>query len=360
MKIKKVAVYKLKVKLTQPFRTAPGQHDDLTNILIGIELENGIQGFGEAAIATHITGETLEQTLKNLESISPQLIGRRASDYSLISANASPQLKGNACALAGLEMALLDAFTQTRKIPLWKLFGKKWHPLKTDMTVVIGTVDQAKESARKIFARGIRAFKIKIGRNQEEDFERVIAVKKIAERSEIYLDANQGFSAKETLRFLKRLSKARINPDLIEQPVPKHDWEGLKQVTREAKITVIADESVSSEEDARKLVKGKYAHGINIKLMKFGIFKAFEIAKLARKNGFKLMIGGMMETELGTTASAHLAAGMGGFDYVDLDSQFFLKEKVMNGSFVSPSGIYNLKKIKSGIGVRPCVNLFHD
>ena len=179
-------------------------------------------------------------------------------------------------------------------------------------------------------------------------------------KSEIYLDANQGFTANETLWFLTRLSRFHIHPVLIEQPVPKNDWDGLRYVTRKSGIIVIADESVSSLEDAKRLAKGGYAHGINIKFMKSGILEAVRIAKFAQKKGLKLMIGGMMETELGTTASAHLAVGLGGFDYIDLDSQFFLKEKVMDRSFVSRNGKYDLCRIRAGIGVRPVTNLFYD
>ena len=49
------------------------------------------------------------------------------------------------------------------------------------------------------------------------DFKRVEAVYRISPRAQIILDANQGYSARQTLQFLRRLSKAGIVPDLIEQ-----------------------------------------------------------------------------------------------------------------------------------------------
>lgn len=87
--------------------------------------------------------------------------------------------------------------------------------------------------------------------------------------------------------------------------------------------------------------------------MKTGILEAYEIARLAKKHGIKLMIGTMMETPLAVTAAAHLAAGLGGFDFVDLDAPFFMAENVTRGSFVTRAGRYDLRKVRAGVGVVP-------
>src|SRR5262249_10551465 len=154
---------------------------------------------------------------------------------------------------------------------------------------------------------------------------RVIAIRRAAPKAALYLDANQGYTAAQTLRFLKQASRRGITPQLIEQPVHRDDWEGLLKVTRDSKVPVCADESVRSLNEAVQAIREKGAHVINIKLMKTGIFESREIANLARANGMKLMIGGMMETSLAMTASAHMAAGMGCFDFIDLDTPFFIK-----------------------------------
>ena len=87
--------------------------------------------------------------------------------------------------------------------------------------------------------------------------------------------------------------------------------------------------------------------------MKSGFFEGLEIARFARRNGLKLMIGAMMESALAITASAHFAAGLGGFDFIDLDSAFFMKETVTRGNYVAGNGTYDLSKVKAGIGVFP-------
>ena len=67
--ITKTSVKFFQAPLYQPFRVATGQHDHLENILFTIELKDGTKGYGEAAVATHITGETVDKTLENLKHI---------------------------------------------------------------------------------------------------------------------------------------------------------------------------------------------------------------------------------------------------------------------------------------------------
>ncbi|HNX68059.1 MAG TPA: enolase C-terminal domain-like protein [Candidatus Omnitrophota bacterium] len=351
--VKKAGAKIWRAKLTRPFSTARGQHDILENVLLTVELSSGVKGFGEAAVATHITCETVPETLRNLKSAAREVTGFSVADFPAIADQFKRRFSSNKCALAALEMALLDAASQEMGIPFWRAFGTRIRTLRTDMTVVLGNVPDAEDAAREILRRGIGSFKVKIGRDFVLDLKRVAAVAKLAGKCPLYLDANQGFTAMQTLKFLKELAHLKIRPALIEQPVPKGDWEGLAKVTRDSKVPVCADESVSSLEDARRLIKEKAAGIINIKFMKNGILDAYAIAKLARKNRVKLMIGTMMETPLAVTAAAHLAASLGGFDFIDLDAPFFMAEDVTRGSFVTPSGLYDLSKVKAGIGVVP-------
>jgi len=338
-------VLPLKALLNQPFRIAIGQHDTLDNLLFKIKLKNSVTGFGEAAVATHITGETLSTTQKNLTKYGQKLCRHSVTEYLNISAMLHQELPDNKSALAAIEMAILDALTRTLKIPLWRFFGNKPVKLRTDITIVIDDLENTQKKTSDFYKQGFRAFKIKIGRNMDQDLKRVIAVSKIAKRSKLYLDANQGYSAKQTLQFLKELEKHGIVPDLIEQPVPREDKEGLKKVTRLSKTKVCADESVKNMADALWAIKEKACDVINIKLMKSGLLQSAEIASLAKAHHIGLMIGGMMETSLAMTCSAHLAAGLRSFDYVDLDTPFFLKNMQKN-KFLSKNGEYDLRGVK--------------
>ena len=351
--ISKTRVQLFQAPLNQPFRIAIGQHDKLENILFILKLHDGTKGFGEAAVATHITGETITETLKNLKNIAIWLKGKDVKNYLNISAELHERLAHNKSALAAVEMSIVDALTRYLQIPLWSLWASKPKSFRTDITIVIADLEETKAKAKLFKAQGFCAFKIKIGRDLDLDLKRVAAVSAIAPRAQIILDANQGYSAQQTLKFLKSLSKIGIIPGLIEQPVPKADWEGLKQVTRESKVCVCADESASSLSDAVRIIKEKAAGAINVKLMKTGVVHALEISRLAQATGVKLMIGGMMESNLAMTASAHIAAGLGYFDFIDLDTPFFIKNEAARNPYLSPQGKYDLSKVDCGIGIIP-------
>ena len=108
-----------------------------------------------------------------------------------------------------------------------------------------------------------------------------------------------------------------VTPILFEQPVHRDNWDGLRRVSQVAKekygVSVAADESCRSVDDAHRIVQGNLAHVINIKLAKSGVVGALEIIDVARSAGVALMIGGMVETRLAMGFAGHLAAGLGCF-----------------------------------------------
>jgi len=358
MIIERMDIKTVEAPLATPFRIATGQHNTLKNVFVRLTLAGGIRGFGEAAVASHITGETVEVTVRNLREAAAVSMGEDISDHRSFLLAFREKFSDNHAGLAALEMAVLDAWTRALGIPLWKLFGAKAVPLCSDITVVIGSLREAGAFAADYSRRGFKSFKVKVGKDHDLDLARVLAVKKAARGAAIILDANQGFDAAGMLRFLKELKKNKVTPVLVEQPVPKHDWEGLKQVTRAARgsgMRVCADESVGSLASAARAVRDKAVTAINVKLMKSGILEAEAIARLARAAGMELMIGAMMESSLAVTASAHMASGMGCFKYIDLDTTYFLKGALARSPYLDGKGCFDLSRARAGIGVN--VNL---
>ena len=351
--IKEAKVSTLKAVLIQPFRTALGEHQSLDNLLFTVKLTNNVVGYGEAAVATHITGETVLGTERNLKAAAEWLAGKDLRDYLKISHVLHDRWGKNPAMIAAVEMALFDALAKKFHCPLWRFFGPCCRKLKSDITIVIADLPETESSIQKFYHQGFRSFKVKIGRDFDLDIKRVAAVWKMAPKSKIYLDANQGFSADEMLKFLTRLKRLRIRPDLLEQPVPRDDYEGLIKISKSTDIPVCADESVRSIPEAIHLIQTKAVDVFNIKLMKFGMVHAYEIVKLAKISGVRLMIGGMLESSLAMTAAGHLAAGSDGFDYVDLDTPFFIQDEAQRHPYLSFTGVYDLHKVKEGIGVTP-------
>lgn len=359
IRIKQARAAVVTAPLNTPFRIATGQHDQLENVFLQIEADNGIFGYGEAAVATHITGETIEQTLANLQQVAGQLAGRSIDDYTALINEFRPCFAANHAGLAAFEMALLDLVSRSRGIPFGRLFspapGCNPRPCFTsDITIVIGSLEEAESATRHYADQGFNAFKIKIGKDHELDLQRVLMVKRIAPDSSLILDANMGFDAAGMLKFLKQLEGYGIRPMLLEQPVPKGDWDGLTAITRALEgsgMLVCADESVGSLAAAEQAIKLQAVNAINIKFMKSGILESVQIAELACRNNIRLMLGAMMESSLAITAAAHFAAALGCFEVIDLDTTFFINGPLSQSPYLDQSGRFDLSTPTSGIGV---------
>ncbi|MCM0082388.1 dipeptide epimerase [Geomonas sp. Red32] len=353
------AVSIIKAPLVSPFRIATGQHDELDNVFVRLTTSDGVRGYGEAAVASHITGETVPGTVANLKSAAAALKGRTIESVEEVCRELAPSFAGNHAGLAALEMALLDVASRLQGIPLYRLFTgitsrEPALAFATDITVVIGSLEEARATAREFASRGFTAFKIKIGKDEELDLARILAVREMAPESRLILDANMGFDAKRMLAFLDRLDSHGCRPVLLEQPVPKQDWDGLAAITRALQgsgTLVCADESVGSLADAQRAVESNAVSAINIKTMKSGFFEGAQIARLASDHGIPLMLGAMMESALSITASAHLAAGLGCVDFADLDTTFFIKGDLSHSPYLDESGRFDLAGAGPGIGV---------
>lgn len=359
IRIKQARAAIVAAPLNTPFRIATGQHDQLENVFFQVQAANGICGYGEAAVATHITGETVEQTLANLQQVAGQLAGRSIDDYTPLINEFRPCFTANHAGLAAFEMALLDLTSRSRGIPFGSLFspapGFSPKPCFTsDITIVIGSLEEAEGATRHYASQGFNAFKIKIGKDHDLDLQRVRAVKRIAPDSSLILDANMGFDAAGMLKFLHQLEQHGIRPMLLEQPVPKGDWDGLAAITRELEgsgMLICADESVGSLAAAEQAIKLRAVNAINIKFMKSGITESVKITELACRNNIKLMLGAMMESSLAITAAAHFAAALGCFEVIDLDTTFFINGPLSRSPYLDQSGRFDLSSPGPGIGV---------
>jgi L-alanine-DL-glutamate epimerase-like enolase superfamily enzyme len=249
-------------------------------------------------------------------------------------------------------MALLDAFTKTLNIPFYKFLGGTTNIIETDYTIDIVPPDVAKTDAGKLAGKGYRVLKTKVGKNVNDDIKRILAIKDGAPGCEITLDANQGFSPCEAVHFLEELEKNNIRPILFEQPVIKTDLLGMKYVKNHTSVPIAADESVFTSADAINVVRSGCADIINIKIMKSGIIEALDIAAIARSANIKLMIGCMLESSLGLGCSIHIAAGLGNFNYVDLDPHIDPEKEPFKGGPEFNAPLYRVSDEQPGLGIK--------
>jgi L-Ala-D/L-Glu epimerase len=352
-RIRAIEFEPLNIPLLEPFVIAIGRLDEVRNVLITVRLENGVIGYGEAAPLEPLNGENQATVLATLQTLAPLLAGRDVMQWRLLSKEMAGIFSAQSAARAGLEMALLDAATKAMGVPLYQFLGGMSDHIETDISIPIVEPERAKELAAGIAAQGMRYIKIKVGNGLEADIARTLAVQAGAPNCGIQLDANQGYSPPEAVELLRELAARGVRVRQFEQPVPKHDRLGLKFVTEQGHVPVAADEAVFCANDALELAAMGAVNVVNIKLMKSGLVEGLDIAAVCRAAHIRLMIGGMIESKLAMSCSAHFAAGLGGFDYIDLDTPFLLAENPFEGGYRVEGPIYHLGHIQAGIGCWP-------
>jgi len=349
--IRSITIEPLNIPLLEPFTIATGSVSEARNVLITITLNDGSVGYGESAPFPPSTGESQETALAGVQGCAALIEGKDAAHWRPLSKLMHSVYFSQVTAIAGIEMALLDALTRSYGIPLYIFFGGASTSIETDMSIPMVTPEHGYELAKDVVARGINSIKIKVGGNIKDDVARVEAIREGAPGLGLTLDANQGYTANEALLCLEALDDRDIRPLMMEQPVHKDDHEGLRYVTQHTTVPIAADESAYNAANVAHLIAMGAVNVVNIKLMKCGFVEALDIAAVCRATHTQLMIGAMMESRLATSAAAHFVAGLGGFRYIDLDTPMLLAEDPFTGGYEQRGGVYDVSSVKSGLGI---------
>jgi L-alanine-DL-glutamate epimerase-like enolase superfamily enzyme len=349
--IRSVIVEPLNIPLLEPFTIATGSVSEARNVLITITLDDGSVGYGESAPFPPSTGESQETALAAAQGCAALIEGKDAAHWRILSKLIHGVYFSQITAIAGIEMALLDALAHSYGIPLYIFLGGASTSIETDMSIPMVTPEHGYELAKDVVARAINRIKIKVGGDIRDDVARVEAIREGAPGLGLTLDANQGYSANEALLCLEALDDRDIRPLMLEQPVHKDDLEGLRYVTQHTTVPIAADESAYNAANVAHLIAMGAVNVVNIKLMKCGFVEALDIAAVCRATHTQLMIGAMMESRLATSAAAHFVAGLGGFGYIDLDTPMLLAEDPFTGGYEQRGGIYDVSGVKSGLGI---------
>jgi len=321
MKIKRISVGEINLPLARPFKTALRTVEHVNDVVVRVEADDGTVGYGEAPPTAVITGDTKGSILCAIQDfIAPSLVGMDVEDMEGLQNKLHACILKNTSAKAAVDMALYDLLGKRFGVPLYQLLGGSKQEIETDITISVNPIDEMVADSLDAVKQGFRVLKVKVGKEGKADVERIRAIRQACPDAVIRVDANQGWTASQAISIIKAMEDASLNIELVEQPVPAHDFEGMKAITRAVETPILADESVFCAEDAIRIIQHGAADLLNIKLMKTGgIWKALQICSVADIYGVKCMMGCMLESRLSVAAGAHLAAAKGCITICDLD-----------------------------------------
>ncbi len=324
--------------LAEEFGIARGSRT--TQSVVQVELEHdGVVGRGEAA-PVYYRGESVESAAEFLTTAAPPLLGDDPFALEAIEERLE-DVDGQAAGRAALDAALHDWIGHRLGVPVWRLLGLSPEAPPTSYTIGIDSIDGTRDRARR--ARDFRALKVKLGGS--EDLERLEAVREES-GAPLRVDANEGWTLDAARELMPEL--IRLGVEFVEQPFPAADldsFERLREVS--PRLPVIVDEGCHDLRDVAPAAR--YADGINVKLAKSGgVREAVRMIHAARALGLRVMLGCMVESQLGVAPAAAIASLA---DWVDLDGHLLLAGEPFTGlrfedGRVLPSG-------EPGLGVAP-------
>ena len=351
--IRRVDAIPVALPLTTPVTMSGITIRTADNILVRIEAADGTVGWGEAASAPTMTGDTLGGLVAAVrDHLAPLLIGQDAGKRADLMRVLKRALVGNGGAHSAVEMALLDLAGRATGRSFIDLIGRARRSQVRPMWLLgnkstEATVDEARTKA----AEGIRFFKVKIGvKPLADEIRTTLAVREaLGPKIPMCADANCGLTLASARRYAGATLAAKLR--FVEQPLPYDDLKGLKSLTRGLRVPIGIDEGIHAIADVETHARAG-AGGVSLKFIKLGgITPAIEAANLCRRLGLKVNIAGKMaESSIAAAATVALACAAPNIDWGVSLTHFYLAEDIVKAPLPIVDGAVSVPT-EPGLGI---------
>jgi L-alanine-DL-glutamate epimerase-like enolase superfamily enzyme len=319
----------IELKPIHPFVIARGGYAHHRNVIVRILDDDGLEGFGEAAPNKYY-GESVATVIAALGQFKPLVEWAHPLSLEAIETQMNRALRGNASAKGAVSSALHDLLGKRLGLPLHRIWGLDAASApQSSFTIAITENEELKTRVGE--ARDYPILKIKLG--TDRDMEIVRIVRDAAPDKRLRVDANAAWTAKQAVKMGEFLLEHGV--EMLEQPVPANDIEGLRFVRKRVQLPVFADESCLIAADIPKLAGA--VDGINIKLAKCGSLReALRMVHTARSLDMQVMAGCMIESSLGISAIAQISPLL---DTADFDGAALLSSDPFRGTTIAGGNI---------------------
>ena len=314
MKITKIETITADIPRLNPQKLAFATFDIINYVFTKVHTDEGFIGLGEATMLSGPTwSEESQETVKGVidKHLARLVVGEDPFCVERILGKME-YVKGNLFAKAAIEFALFDIMGKALKVPAYQLLGglcQEKIPLSWSLGVPGQTPEMEAKDALQLIEKGWRILKMKVAAESiEKDVERVKKVREaVGDDVKIRLDANAGWNYIAALKGIQELEKYNI--DLLEQPLPRWDIDGMARLAKVINTPIMADESLCTLQDAMNIVKKDAASVFSLKMMKHGgLCNSKKVAGIAEGAGIPCYVGAMGEAGVGTAACLHFAA----------------------------------------------------
>jgi L-alanine-DL-glutamate epimerase-like enolase superfamily enzyme len=311
MKIHTLQIEHLQIPMRIRFAQSNNATQVSSTILVKITTEKGTEGYGETCPRPYVTGESIESVFKDLGGLEASLKDRPFQSREEIESLVCEELPGKIglAAICGLELAMLDAWSREQGKSVAEALGGRYKPhFQYSGVIPFGNLQKILPLLQQFQFEDI---KIKVSNELESNLERVRAIKGMYDRQvSVRVDVNAGWDYEEARWQIPELIALGVTT--IEQPLPAAKDADMQKLTEEfgEKVAIMADESICSYEQGKKLAAERACNTFNLKISKNGgILNTLRLARLAETEGLSCQLGAHFgETGLLTAAGLVLAS----------------------------------------------------
>jgi muconate cycloisomerase len=350
--IRRVDAIPVALPLKAPMKMAAETITAAQNLLVRIEAADGTVGWGEAASAPTMTGDTQGGLVAAVRHhLAPLLAGKDAAAWPELRKTLHRALAGNGGAHSAVEMALLDLTGRASGKRLIDLVAKpRRNAVKPMWLLGNPTIEQDVAEAELRQKEGFSLLKLKVGvKPLAKEIAIAHAVREALPKMPLCADANCGFTLANAKTYLEKTKKAGLS--FIEQPLPAHDLDGLRKLAKATKVPVGIDEGIHSLADIETNARAG-AGGVSLKLIKLGgMVGAVEAGKMCQRLGLSINIAvKIAESSVGSSAALHLACAVPKADWGVSLTHFYLAEDIVKRPLPLANGLVTLPD-GPGLGV---------
>jgi muconate cycloisomerase len=348
LRLKRIDVFPVTIPLKQPMKMAGILIRSAENLFVRIESVDGVVGWGEAASAPTMTGETLWGMVSATQLIWDAI---KESDIRFAAALVSKiqsALYGNMSAKSAVEMALLDLMGRTLGVSAGEMLGGRVRDRLEPMWLLgRATPDEDIADARVQRANGCGFFKLKVGtKTVEGDVASALGVREaLGMNVKLCADANGGLTLSSAKRLIRDAEPAKLL--YLEQPLPADDLDAMAKLQALDLVPIGADEGIHAQSDIEAHATRGAAAGVSLKLIKLGGMTAtLRCAHRAIELGLSVNVAAKVaESSLGSAAASHLACSIANLDWgISLTQVYLEHDPVYNpltiiaGAITPPQG----------------------
>jgi L-Ala-D/L-Glu epimerase len=291
----------------RPARFASGAVERADNVLVRVHTDAGLVGHAEAQPRPYTYGETQASIVAAIRSwFAPRLLGMRPGAIEEARA-ACAGLAGNHCARGAVDVALWDLLGQLAGVPCSTLLGGYADRVAVAHMVSFDTPEAMADDAAGVHAEyGVRAFKVKVGRDPALDIAAVTAIRDALPDALLYADANRGWTPAQAM--LAGDALIGLGIEAIEEPIAIEDLRGRTLLAERWDVPLAGDESCLSLADVRRAIAEGAVGQVSVKVARTGFSESRDVLGLCRAERMPVVIGSQYEGALGALASIAFGA----------------------------------------------------